>query len=54
MNGPARYDDRSFVDHYKEIVMKKLLNRILFAAALAMLAGSAYAEPSVEVYKSPT
>lgn len=34
--------------------MKKLLNTLLFAAALAMLTGNAYAEPTVEVYKSPS
>lgn len=52
MNGQR---DMMFVcRHRKEIVMKELLNRILFAAVLVMLAGSAYAEPTIEVYKSPS
>ncbi len=34
--------------------MRKILDTILFCAmALILGAGSAYAEPSVEVYKSP-
>ena len=35
--------------------MWKILKAALFyATALTLIAGSAYAEPSVEVYKSPT